>query len=89
MSGHDHGDLTVGVLLDEARFHVSGPVAAGSLVTVHNSTATEMSITAVDGSFDVVVPPHALMTFPAPDEPGSYPFTSRHSASFADVLVVG
>jgi putative copper resistance protein D len=88
MAGHDHGELAVGVLLDGSRFHVAGPVAAGSLVTVHNSTTTAMTITATDGSFDVVVPPNALMTFPAPEQPGSYPFTSRHSASYSDVLVV-
>lgn len=88
MSGHDHGELSVTVLVDEARFHVSAPVDAGSRVTVHNATATEVTITAQDGSFDVVVPGHALMTFPAPDQPGSYRFTSRHSSSFTGVLVV-
>jgi hypothetical protein len=85
--GHDHGELSVAVLIDETRFHVAGPVDGGSRVTVHNATDTEVTITAADGSFDVVVPPHALMTFPAPDA-GSYPFTSRHSSSFADVLAV-
>ncbi|GAA3181383.1 hypothetical protein GCM10010531_39470 [Blastococcus jejuensis] len=88
MSGHDHGDLSVTVLVDETRFHVSAPVDAGSRVTVHNATATEVTITAQDGSFDVVVPGHALMTFPAPDQPGAYRFTSRHSSSFTGVLVV-
>jgi len=88
MAGHDHGELSVAVLIDETRFHVAGPVDAGSRVTVHNATGTEVTITATDGSFDVVVPGHALMTFEAPDEPASYPFASRHSPSFADVLVV-
>jgi Copper resistance protein D len=88
MAGHDHGELPVAVLIDETRFHVAGPVDAGSRVTVHNATGTEVTITATDGSFDVVVPGHALMTFAAPDEPASYPFVSRHSSSFADVLLV-
>jgi putative copper resistance protein D len=88
MAGHDHGELSVAVLIDATRFHVSGPVDASAAVTVHNSTDTEVTITAADGSFDVVVPPHALMTFPAPDAAGSYPFASRHSSSFADVLEV-
>ena len=61
---------------------------AGSRVTVHNASDTEVTITAADGSFDVVVPPHALITFPAPETPGTYPFGSRHSSSFADVLEV-
>lgn len=89
MSGHDHGDLSVTVLVDETRFHVSSAVAPGSRVTVHNGSATEVTLTADDGSFDVVVPGRTLTTFVAPSEPGSYPFTSRHSAGFADVLVVG
>ena len=88
MSGHDHGDLSVTVLIDETRFHVSAPVAPGSRVTVHNSTTTEVTITADDGSFDVVVPGRSLLTFPAPAQPGAHPFTSRHSGAFADVLVV-
>jgi putative copper export protein len=88
MSGHDHGDLSVTVLIDGTRFHVSAAVAAGARVTVHNATTTEVTITADDGSFDVVVPGRSLMTFAAPGEPGSYPFSSRHSEAFADVLVV-
>ena len=88
MAGHDHGELSVAVLIDDTRFHVAGPVDAGSRVTVHNASDTEVTITAADGSFDVVVPPHALITFAAPDAPGSYPFASRHSPSFADVLEV-
>jgi putative copper resistance protein D len=88
MAGHDHGELSVTVLVDETRFHVSAPVSPGDRVTVHNGTATEVTITASDGSFDVVVPARTLMTFAAPEEPGSYPFASRHSASFTGILVV-
>ena len=88
MAGHDHGELSVAVLIDGERFHVAGPVAAGSRVTVHNGTDREATITAADGSFDVVVPGRTLLTFPAPAEPGSYPFGSRHSTAFGDVLVV-
>jgi len=88
MAGHDHGELSVGVLIDGSRFHVAGPVAAGSRVTVHNSTDQDVSITADDGSFDVDVPGSTLTTFLAPDQPGEYRFTSRHSPAFTDVLVV-
>jgi putative copper export protein len=88
MAGHDHGELSVTVLIDEGRFHVSGSVEAGSRVTVHNPTTLEVTITAEDGSFDVVVPGRTLTTFVAPEEAGEYTFSSRHSASFADVLVV-
>jgi putative copper resistance protein D len=89
MAGHDHGKLSVTVLIDETRFHVSGPVEAGSRVTVHNSTDTEVTLTAEDGAFDVTVAGQTLTTFVAPVEPGEYPFASRHAESFADVLVVG
>ncbi|SNS11282.1 putative copper resistance protein D [Geodermatophilus pulveris] len=88
MAGHDHGELSVTVLVDPARFHVGAPVAAGAQVSVHNPTDTGVTLTADDGSFDVVVPAGSLLTFPAPDRPGSYPFTSRHAAGFGDVLVV-
>jgi putative copper export protein len=88
MTGHDHGRLSVTVLVDEDRFHVSAPVAPGSRVTVHNATSTEVTITASDGTFDIVVPGRTLTTFPAPDEAGSYPFSSRHSPAFTGVLVV-
>ena len=49
---------------------------------------TEITITVDDGSFDVVVPGLTLTSFAAPAEAGAYAFTSRRSASFADVLVV-
>jgi putative copper resistance protein D len=89
MAGHDHGELSVTVLIDDTRFHVAGPVQAGSRVTVHNATSAEVTLTAEDGAFDVVVAGGTLTTFVAPAEPGEYAFSSRHSASFADVLVVG
>ncbi|MDP5183298.1 CopD family protein [Blastococcus sp. BMG 814] len=88
MAGHDHGELSVAVLVDDERFHVAGPVAPGSRVTVFNSSAAEVTLTAADGSFDVVVPSGTLTTFLAPAEPGPHPFASRHSPGYADVLVV-
>ncbi|MCZ2816214.1 CopD family protein [Modestobacter sp. VKM Ac-2984] len=88
MAGHDHGELSVGVLVDEDRFHVAGPVAAGSRVTVHNASGQPVTITADDGSFDVAVPAGTLLTFPAPDQPGEYRFTSAHAMTYTDVLVV-
>jgi putative copper resistance protein D len=74
--------------VDDERFHVARPVAAGSRVTVFNDSGEQVTLTADDGSFDVVLPAGTLATFPAPQRPGEYPFTSAHSASFADVLVV-
>ena len=88
MAGHDHGELSVGVLVDTGRFHVAGPVAPGSRVTVHNGTDEQVTLTADDGSFDVDVPGHTLLTFLAPERPGEYRFTSRHSSTYRDVLVV-
>ncbi|MGY1722308.1 copper resistance D family protein [Blastococcus sp. SYSU DS0533] len=88
MAGHDHGELSVGVLVDEERFHVAGPAAPGARVTVFNSSSAEVTLSAADGSFDVVVPSGTLTTFLAPAAPGPHPFTSRHSAAHADVLLV-
>lgn len=88
MAGHDHGDLSVGVLVDATRFHVAGPVAAGARVTVFNASGAEVTLSAADGSFDLAVPQRTLTTFVAPQQTGEYRFTSRHSATFADVLVV-
>ncbi|MFC5381604.1 CopD family protein [Aquipuribacter nitratireducens] len=87
MSGHDHGDLSVGVLVDDDRFHVGSVASAGGPVTVYNQSTTEVTLTAADGSFDVVVPGRTLTTFTAPG-PGEHRFTSRHDPAFADVLVV-
>jgi hypothetical protein len=88
MAAHDHGELSVTVRIDETRFHVGAPVAAGEPVTVYNESSTEVTITAVDGSFDVIVPGRTLLTFPAPEVAGTYPFSSRHSSAFDDTLVV-
>lgn len=88
MSGHDHGELSVGVFIDDERFHVSEPVSPEQAVTVFNESTTDVTITAHDGSFDAVVRGQTFITFTAPDAPGDYPFTSSHSPDFADVLVV-
>jgi putative copper resistance protein D len=88
MAGHDHGELSVGVLVDDTRFHVPRPVAAGSSVTVFNRGPSEVTLTADGGAFDVVVGSSALTTFVAPAEPGRYPFGSRSDATYRDVLVV-
>ncbi|WP_409330433.1 CopD family protein [Trujillonella humicola] len=87
--GHDHGDLTVPVLVDPTGVTVTGPVAPGAAVTVHNPADADVTLTAEDGSFDARIPAGSLTSFRAPDEPGSYPFASRHAAGFTGVLVVG
>lgn len=88
MSAHDHGELSVGVLVDAERFHVSAPVRPSQQVTVYNSSDVEATLTARDGSFDVTVPARTFVTFRAPDNPGSYEFDSGHDAGFRDLLQV-
>lgn len=92
MSGHDHGDLSVSILVDEQRLHVPGPVLPGQPVTVFNSTDSPVTVTALDGSFEAEVPAQALITFAAPDDPGSYRFLSRSTGGpvggLADTLLV-
>jgi putative copper resistance protein D len=78
----------VPILVDPTGFTVTEPVTAGAVVTVHNPTGTDVTITATDGAFDTVIPSGSLTSFPAPEAPGSYPFTSRHAAGFTGVLVV-
>jgi putative copper resistance protein D len=55
---------------------------------VFNRSDTEVTLTAADRGFDIVVPGHTVLTFPAPQEPGEHPFASRHDPAFRDVLVV-
>lgn len=88
MSGHDHGELSVGVLVDDQRLHVGSPVRAGAPVTVYNSGAEEVVLRAADGAFDTVVPSRTFLTFPAPTEPGAYPFGDPDDPRYADVLQV-
>ncbi len=92
MSGHDHGDLSVSILVDEDRFHVAGTVRPGQPVTVYNRSGATATITALDASFDAEVGPRTFITFPAPAAPGDYAFVSRPegvpSDGFADTLMV-
>ncbi|MGX5655662.1 hypothetical protein ACWKWC_12885, partial [Geodermatophilus nigrescens] len=87
-SVHDHGDLSVPVLVDPTGFTVTGPVRAGSVVTVHNPTGAAVTVTADDGSFDAEIPAGSLTSFPAPERPGTYPFASRSDPASTGVLVV-
>lgn len=86
MSGHDHGPLTVSVLIDAQRYHVAGPVQPGQRVTVFNSAREAVALTAADGTFDLTVAAGSLTTFAAPSTPGSYEFGG--AAGYSDVLVV-
>lgn len=88
MSGHDHGELSVTVLVDDERFHVSGPVRPGQRVTVYNGSTSEVTLTATDGSFDATAPARTFITFEAPAVPGSYRFASSHDVRFSDRLTV-
>jgi putative copper export protein len=92
MSGHDHGDLSVSILVDEDRFHVAGTVRPGQPVTVYNSSDAAVTITALDGSFEADVGPRTFITFTAPTEPGDFGFTSRPEGravhGFVDTLLV-
>ena len=88
MSGHDHGDLSVSVLVDEGRFHVSGTVRPGQRVTVYNSGPEQVSLTATDGSFDAVAGPRSFITFEAPAGPGDYLFASTLAGRGEDILLV-
>ena len=89
MTGHDHGELSVAVLVDDERLHVGGPVLPGTPVTVYNTGTAEVVLRAEDGSFDTVVPSRTFITFLAPLEPGRYAFGDPTDRRYADVLFVG
>ena len=92
MSGHDHGDLSVTVLVDAERFHVSAAVRPGQPVTVYNSSDVDATLTSVDGTggtadgsaFDVDVPARTFISFEAPDQEGDYAFVSRPGGAAVD-----
>lgn len=92
MSGHDHGELSVSILVDTDRFHVAGTVRPGQPVTVYNRSSAAATISALDGTFDADVGPRTFITFIAPAAPGDYDFTNRGDSSattsFADTLQV-
>lgn len=92
MSGHDHGDLSVSILIDAERFHVASTVRPGQAVTVYNSSDDAATITATDGAFDVEVSARTFITFTAPQDEGDYAFVSRPegnpAAGFSDTLLV-
>ncbi|MCY7402622.1 MAG: CopD family protein [Nocardioides sp.] len=88
MSGHDHGPLVVGILIDEGTFHVSRAVAPGGNVSILNAESEDHTVTAQDGSFDLEAAANTLFSFTAPEEPGGYPFVSTKDGSYQGVLVV-
>jgi putative copper export protein len=87
MSGHDHGELSVSILVDDDRFHVTSTVRSGQPVTVYNQGSSAATITALDGSFDADVGPRTFITFIAPDEPGDYDFISRPQGIATDGFI--
>ncbi|HZI97969.1 MAG TPA: CopD family protein [Actinomycetales bacterium] len=88
MSGHDHGELSVSILVTEGTFMVGGPVSPGDAVTVFNAEDEAQTITAEDGSFDVTAEGSSLFSFTAPATPGDYAFVSTADGSYRGVLVV-
>ncbi|WP_336922204.1 CopD family protein [Aquipuribacter sp. SD81] len=87
MSGHDHGELSVGVLLDGDRAHVGSVARPGRPVTVYNSSRGTVTLTAEDGGFALTVPGRTFATFEAPAA-GDHPFTTTSDPGRVEVLVV-
>ena len=71
-------------------FAYTGPdsVPAGARITVMNMDAQAHTVTADDGSFDVVVKPGTSVTFTAPKKPGSYTYHCTYHSSMHGTLVV-
>lgn len=66
----------------------SDSVQAGAMVTVTNMDAQAHTVTADDGSFDVVVDPGASVTFTAPAKPGAYTYNCKYHSSMHGTLNV-
>lgn len=89
MEGMDHGQLSVTIMISGSAYSVAGPVSPGQYVTVINHDPQTHTITSTaPGAFDVPVPQGQLVTFPAPHQAGSYPFSSREDPAMHGVLVV-
>lgn len=71
-------------------FAFKGPVsvAAGATISVSNLDSQEHSVTADDGSFDVVVHVNGTATLTAPSEPGSYEYHCSFHPNMRGTLVV-
>ncbi|MFQ4150170.1 cupredoxin domain-containing protein [Arthrobacter sp. LAPM80] len=71
-------------------FAYTGPdsVPAGATISVMNMDAQAHTVTADDGSFDVVVKPGSNVTFTAPKKPGAYTYHCTYHSSMHGTLVV-
>ncbi len=71
-------------------FAFQGPdaVAAGSTVSVMNMDAEAHTVTADDGTFNVVAKPGETATFTAPAKPGSYKYHCTYHSNMHGTLTV-
>ncbi|GAB3568132.1 hypothetical protein GCM10027405_29520 [Arthrobacter alkaliphilus] len=71
-------------------FAYTGPdsVPAGAMVTVMNMDTEAHTVTADDGSFDVVVKAGTSVTFTAPVKPGAYAYHCTYHSNMHGTLSV-
>ena len=75
MAGAESMELMIHI--EDGKFIDPQPLTAGATVTVMNLDATDVTVVSDDAtSFTLSVPAGGMATFPAPHEPGSYPFHS-------------
>lgn len=72
-------------------FKYKGPttVSPGTKVTVKNEDSSAHTVTADDGSFDVVVAPGKSGTFTAPAKAGSFDYHCTYHSNMSGTLTVG
>lgn len=88
MDVHGAASMESMIHIQDGKFTDPKPLAAGTTVTVMNMDATAVTVASDDStSFNVNVPAGGIATFPAPKEPGSYPFHSG-TGSMHGVLTV-
>jgi len=76
------------ITIQDFAFGKSTSVPAGTTVTITNMDGQDHTVTADDGSFDVVVKGNGTASFTAPTKPGSYPFRCTFHPSMLGTLVV-
>ena len=78
------------IVISDFDYELPDVVPPGAAITIRNEDGVGHTVTADDGTFDVVVGPGEEATLTAPDQPGEFPFhCTPHPAMVATLVVQG
>jgi plastocyanin len=78
------------IVISDFDYELPDAVPPGAAITIRNEDGVGHTVTADDGTFDVVVGPGEEATLTAPDQPGEFPFhCTPHPAMVATLVVEG